>query len=318
MNASANNVRAIELGSWKRGAAILTLFAAFVCSSVTACAESNCEAAEEFPFSFSGKNYVAWLAATNIQTSPRWSPSEPLPLSLGRAVKLAEPVAKAFVNGRIPLRACEVSLCAVAPECPLWNYLVRFERADLPPQATGRPHEVVVWVDLAGRVGGIRPEDERSKDDVNERVQSAALARGYGQSNSTREWPVTWQVRGEKQDLVHSLGMLPNIEWSPGEPLPLTVSNAVANATPVASEFAGKDVKLSVGNITWFQHSSQPKSKWFYQIHFEAAEPKQEQDRDEHSNFFVLVDFAGRTGTITRTALSDRPLVRKDRWVITR
>jgi hypothetical protein len=115
-------------------------------------------------FTLAGTNYGSFLVRRDILASPSWSPSEPLPLSISRAVAIAEGELHKLVAPEKGFYLKEVTLSCVGHTHPQdaytsWYYLVYFEPIHPSPGKIGLQERVGIAVDLQGHPGAIEPTE---------------------------------------------------------------------------------------------------------------------------------------------------------------
>lgn len=113
-------------------------------------------------FYLHGKSLSSDLVRSDILSSPSWSPSEPLPLSPGKAVEVARTQLHTLVENESDWFPSEIILKCVGRTPPqdayrAWYYGIRFDPTSRPTPTNGpvRLESVVICVDLFGRLGTI-------------------------------------------------------------------------------------------------------------------------------------------------------------------
>lgn len=113
-------------------------------------------------FTLNQTSYYSILYQSNIVAAPRWDPSQPLPLSLEKAVQIARAEFHKLVPDDRGWKLDSIHLASLATSVPApedaWYYRIRFaptirSPVDRPYSRTYAPEAVEIAVDFAGKPG---------------------------------------------------------------------------------------------------------------------------------------------------------------------
>lgn len=122
-------------------------------------------------FTFNRTSYFSLLFQSNIVATPRWQTSQPLPLPLDKAVKIARGELHKLVPDDRQWKLTSIELESLAVRAPsaddAWYYRIRFEptaRARLQgPNPPPYLDNVQIAVDFSGRPGVLLSREELLK-----------------------------------------------------------------------------------------------------------------------------------------------------------